>query len=330
MRKIVLCAVTLMGALFATSGAMGAEQGFQVKGTQLIDSMNEVLVMRGVNIPHVWFPEHTKQSIESASRMGCNTVRIVLANGGQWERVTPEELKQLLNWCERYGLIAVLEVHDATGYGDKTEAADPRTAIEFWLDPGIQKVLNHAEHAVIINIANEPFGNSASEQWLEFHLEAIKRLRDAGYKHTLMVDAAHWGQDWKKMTLDNGAAILESDPMKNVMFSVHMYEYYGTADVVQDYLHSSQERGLCMIVGEFGMEHFGKPVAAGAIMETCQQLGLGYLGWSWSGNGGGNPQLDLVIDFDPAQLSPWGEFLFNHPTAGIKVTSRKTDVFGWD
>ncbi len=246
------------------------------------------------------------------------------------DRTSPAELKQLLNWCERYGLIAVVEVHDITGYGDKPLAAEPETAVQYWLDPQIQKVLNGLEDRVILNIANEPFGNKGSEHWFDFHIDAIRRLREAGYCHTIMVDAAHWGQDWKKLTLHKASQVLEADPLKNAMFAVHMYEHYKKESVVKSYLETAQENGLCMIVGEFGMDHHGKPVAAESIIKTCNDLDMGYLGWSWSGNGKGTESLDLVIDFDAEKLSPWGELLFNHPEYGIKATSKKSDIFGWD
>ncbi|MBB4659686.1 hypothetical protein GGQ59_002223, partial [Parvularcula dongshanensis] len=49
-------------------------------------------------------------------------------------------------------------------------------------------------------------------------------------------------------------------------------------------------------------------------------------GWSYSGNGGGVEDLDLVLDFDPARLSPWGERLVNGP-GGLRDTSRTASVF---
>ena len=301
--------------------------GFSVDGVRLLDSNGDAFVMRGVNVSHLWFPEKTKETLKTASNWGCNTVRLVLGNGEQWDRTSPQELKQLLNWCERYGLVAVVELHDITGFGDKPMAGEPETAVLYWLDPEIQKVLKGREHSVILNIANEPFGNKASDQWLGFHVDAIQRLREAGYTHTIMVDAANWGQDWKEMTLDQGNEVLAADVMKNTMFAVHMYEYFGTAEIVENYLKKAQNLGLCMIVGEFGMEHNKKPVAAEAILQVCYELQMGYLGWSWSGNGPGTEPLDLVIDFDPAKPSEWGKLLFDHPQYGIKATSKKADVF---
>lgn len=321
--------LTLALASVATAVSLDLPQGFKVDGTVLRDINDQPLVMRGVNVSHTWFPEHTYETLERASAMGCNTVRIVISNGEQWNRTSPDELNQVLNWCERFSLVAVVEIHDATGYGDKPGAANPLTAVEYWLDEEIFEVLRGTDHRVILNIANEPFGNQGSSEWFEFHLNAIQQLRDAGYKHTLMIDGAHWGQDSKGLMLEKGPELLESDPERNVMFSVHMYEWYPTEQEVHTYLQRALDQNLCIIVGEFGMEHNGKPVAAEAILLACEQWDLGYLGWSWSGNNEAVAQLDLVIDFDATQLSPWGELLFDHPEAGIRASSRKADIFFW-
>uniref|UniRef100_UPI0031D9D8DD cellulose binding domain-containing protein n=1 Tax=Saccharothrix mutabilis TaxID=33921 RepID=UPI0031D9D8DD len=54
---------------------------------------------------------------------------------------------------------------------------------------------------------------------------------------------------------------------------------------------------------------------------------MGYLGWSWSGNGGGVEYLDLVNGFNGSSLTPWGQRFFNG-TDGVKATAREASVYG--
>jgi mannan endo-1,4-beta-mannosidase len=61
------------------------------------------------------------------------------------------------------------------------------------------------------------------------------------------------------------------------------------------------------------------------MMAAAQQLRLGYLAWSWSGNT--DPILDLTLDFDPARLSSWGKRIFNGVN-GIAQTAKEATVFG--
>lgn len=105
-----------------------------------------------------------------------------------------------------------------------------------------------------------------------------------------------------------------------------MYEVYNNASIVQSYLSSFQNRGLAIIVGEFGAEHNGSNVAEEAILQYAQDQGIGYLGWSWSGNGSCCVQLDIVNNWNAASLSTWGNYLINS-TNGIKATSKLATNF---
>lgn len=64
-------------------------------------------------------------------------------------------------------------------------------------------------------------------------------------------------------------------------------------------------------------------------MATAQSLGVGYIGWSWSGNGSGVEYLDMVNGFDPNSLTSWGNRIFNGNN-GIAATSRTATVYGGD
>ncbi|MBC8069295.1 MAG: hypothetical protein IAG13_13245 [Deltaproteobacteria bacterium] len=55
-------------------------------------------------------------------------------------------------------------------------------------------------------------------------------------------------------------------------------------------------------------------------------MGLGYLGWSWSGNSAELASLDVVLDFDFDQLSAWGELLVNGES-GLLATSQTCTCF---
>jgi mannan endo-1,4-beta-mannosidase len=141
-----------------------------------------------------------------------------------------------------------------------------------------------------------------------------------------MVDAPNWGQDWAFTMRDNAASVFAADPDANTIFSVHMYGVFDTAAEVRDYLNRFATAKLPIVVGEFGHDHSDGNPDEDAILATAQQLGLGYLGWSWSGNGGGVEYLDMVTNFDPNQLNSWGQRIFNGAN-GIAATSEEADIY---
>ena len=62
-------------------------------------------------------------------------------------------------------------------------------------------------------------------------------------------------------------------------------------------------------------------------MQYCTEAGVGYLAWSWKGNGGGVEYLDMTSDWDGENLSAeWGEKVVNGEY-GIRNTSVPCTVF---
>ncbi len=62
-------------------------------------------------------------------------------------------------------MIAVLEVHDSTGWSDSRPAVNISNAVQYWTSSDIRAAINGQENFVIINIANEPFGNNTTANY---------------------------------------------------------------------------------------------------------------------------------------------------------------------
>ncbi|CAM5699368.1 hypothetical protein SALBM217S_00574 [Streptomyces griseoloalbus] len=112
---------------------------------------------------------------------------------------------------------------------------------------------------------------------------------------------------------DNAASVFAADPDANTVFSIHMYGVFDTAAEVSDYLGRFVAAELPIVVGESGHDHSDGNPDEDAVLSVTRQLGIGYLGWSWSGNGGGVEYLDMVEDFDPDRMTGWGQRLFDGP-----------------
>jgi mannan endo-1,4-beta-mannosidase len=218
-----------------------------------------------------------------------------------------------------------LQKQPTTGYGEDGAATTLARATDYWIT--LKDTLAGQEAYVILNIGNEPFGNSNPGQWTQATKDAVVRLRAAGFAHTIMVDAPNWGQDWAFTMRDHAAEVFAADPNSNLIFSIHMYGVFDTAAEIESYLKAFTTAKLPILVGEFGYNHSDGNPDEDAIMSWAQTLGVGYLGWSWSGNGGGVEYLDMVSGFNPASLTTWGQRLINGAN-GLKATSREASVFG--
>ncbi|MFI7413019.1 cellulase family glycosylhydrolase [Streptomyces sp. NPDC049627] len=324
--RLAVVVAALLGLLvpllsFATP-AQAAATGLHIQNGRLLEANGSDFVMRGVNHAHTWYPGET-QSLADVKRLGANTVRVVLSDGHRWTRNSAEDVAGIIAECKANRLICVLEVHDTTGYGEESAAGTLDHAADYWI--GLKDVLTGQENYVIINIGNEPWGNTDPAGWTEPTTAAVEKLRDAGFAHTIMVDAPNWGQDWQGVMRANAQAVHDADPTGNLIFSIHMYSVYDTAQEITDYLNAFVNARLPIVIGEFGgpPDQYGDP-DEDTMMAAAQQLRLGYLAWSWSGNT--DPVLDLAIDFDPTRLSSWGRRVFNGAN-GIAATSKEATVY---
>ena len=304
--------------------------GFHVEDGVLLDVNCNAFVVRGINYPYAWFAwrDDTAEQLQDIASVGANAVRLVLANGAQWERTDGEAVAEVIAAAQAAKLVAILEVHDATGWSEQASAAHPDTAVEYWTSADVAAAISGHEDTVIINVANEPLGNTTTDQWVPFHRAAVEDLRAAGLEHTLIVDAPNWGQDWTNTMREGTGAqqILDADPQANTLFSVHMYEVYGDDAAVRSYFEDFLGTGLALVVGEFASSHNGQTVAAQSVLSHAQTMNVGYLGWSWSGNSGDLSALDIVLDFNVASLSPWGALLVEG-TDGLMETSTPCTCF---
>lgn len=303
-----------------------ADTGFRVSDGRLVDAAGNDFVMRGVSHAHTWYPQETG-ALADIKSLGANTVRVVLSSGDYWDENDVDDVASVVADCKANRLVCMLEVHDTTGYGEDEQAVDLDTAVDYWLR--VQDAVEGEEDHVLVNIGNEPYGNdqATNQGWAADTSAAIVRLRDAGFGHTLVVDAPNWGQDWEGIMRDNAADVFASDPDGNTMFSIHMYGVYEQESVIVDYLETFVDAGLPLLVGEFGHLHSDGDPDEDAVMSHTERLGLGYIGWSWSGNSGEVDYLDMALNFDADNLSEWGERIFNGPD-GIAETSVEAPVYG--
>ncbi|MFI0166324.1 cellulase family glycosylhydrolase [Streptomyces sp. NPDC017095] len=321
---LLALAASVLAAAPAAQADAQATPGFHVADGRLLDANGGDFVLRGVNHAHAWYPDRTAQTLKDVKALGANSVRVVLATGDRWTKNDTADVAAVVAQCKQNRLVCVLEAHDTTGYGEQAGAVSLSRAVDYWTS--VKSAVQGQEKYVILNIGNEPYGNTGYASWTADTKNAIARMRAAGFTHTLMVDAPNWGQDWSFTMRDHAAEVFASDSAKNTVFSIHMYGVFNTADKVKDYLNRFTSQHLPIVVGEFGNMHSDGDPDEDAIMSTARQLGVGYLGWSWSGNGGGVEYLDMATGFDASRLTAWGQRIFSGAD-GIKQTAKEAGVF---
>lgn len=325
-RVLLLIAAVLATALAVLAGIQpaNAAAGFYISNGRILDANGNDFVMRGVNHPHKWYTSQTS-SWANIKATGANTIRVVLSTGALWQKSTTTEITQVINLCKDNKLVCVLEVHDTTGYGSSSGAVTLSQAADYWVS--VKSALQGQERYAIVNLGNEPYNSATDTAWVTQTKNAITKLRNAGISNALMADGPGWGQDPNLLMRNNASSIFNSDPQRNVIFSVHMYGVYGSSSTVSSYLNWFADNRLPLVVGEFGSQHSGVTVAVDTILATAQSRGIGWLAWSWSGNGGSDAVLDMTNNFNPNSLTTWGNRVVNG-TNGLRATGRQASIYG--
>ena len=298
-------------------------QGIHTQGSKLLDANGNEFIFRGINLAHAWYTDKTEFSMSEISALGANSARIVLACGSKWDKTPYSEVENIVKWCEKYGLICVLELHDFTGSNKASDITE--TALKYWAE--MKNLLNVYKKYIIINIANEWIGTFALSKeslWRDTYISAVKSMRDIGIENAIMIDASGYAQETGPIT-KNANKVLEADPDKNIIFSYHVYDSLGKNDnTLISGFDALKNTGVCWVVGEFGWRHGWTNVAYKTLMSYCQENNIGWIAWSWAGNSGGDEFLDLTSakTFSGSDLTDWGKDVF-YGDNGVQKTSKK-------
>ncbi len=309
--------------------------GFFVSGGEIYDPAGRKFIMRGMNHTH-WFGDQPTNllAVDEFPSTGANIVRAVF--GPDFGVDTPEEKREVVERYVANNMPVMVEDHRGTC---DTDPAVISEIVDEWTRPENVSWFNDYEDHVILNIANE-WGPSDGGAWGATYTNAIARIRDAGINNMIIVDAGGGcGQDVTSV-LDAGAAVLNSDPERNVAFSIHMYGFWRTSEAsdtgswgddgspwsIADSMANVRMAGLPVIVGEIAHDDADQVgYVTREALQTLQGLGIGWIAWSWNQNSDETYDLragSTGYTYDgPASLTPGGQMFLLDPEVGFQATS---------
>ncbi len=326
----VIISFLIIVAVSCTSKKKDGVEGaatYHVAGRHLYDPCGEKVILRGVNEMFIWSEDlDGKKTFPEIAKTGANVVRIVWLSDDEDSRGNARRLDLIIANCIANQMIPIVELHGATGKWDLLDAQ-----VNYWLKPEVVAVIKKHEKYLLLNIANECGDHSVTEgQFKEGYEKAITSIRNVGLKLPLIIDASGWGQEVNILQA-TGPYLMEKDPEKNLLFSVHMWwaEEDGSKDRIIKEIKESVEMNLPLIVGEFGPigPECKKYIDVVTVMSQCQKNEIGWLSWSWGLVNNSNCELmDMTNNQRPGNfdgLHSWGlEVAVTDPNS-IKNTSKR-------
>jgi mannan endo-1,4-beta-mannosidase len=264
--------------------------GLFVLNGKLYDSKGIEFKIRGVNLCHY---DSTGKSGPGIARSNANAVRVALWLSSVPTSTYVSTLQTYISDSE----VVIPTMFEVPGGSTKlsgdNSTADLDSAVNNWVS-NISSYAPIQQH-LIIDIANEwgPPGyqtTTGSATWASAYESAIAKLRAAGYTAPIMVDTGNSGEDFGDL-LNYATQVFNSDPQKNVIFSLHLYYNSASAlsgNVLPQLAALAASQGMVFVVGEFGP---GRDIGPAPTMVTPQQIiqaadsaGLGWLAWAWDDN----------------------------------------------
>lgn len=307
---------------------------FQTVGAVLRDAYDQPFLIRGVNNSDGWYDTCGQYAaygaLDNIAAAGANAVRVGWAfesidpvgplEGDPEKPVigtNPDLLAEILARVVELQMIPILALNDSTG---QTDTEWPRHMAELMTAPGYKEALLAYEPYLLVGIANEWNGTA----FLTAYNQAVDTFRAQGINHTLVVTANDWGQGCQAI-LDNAQQILDHDPLHNVLFDIHIYNYltYGTthggdATIVANCLDDIASQNIPLLAGEFGSEHGGMPVQWQTVVQRANANAQGLTPWLWYGDTE-YPILNMNDTWE-GPMSSWGTSVVGQVFTGTKAS----------
>ena len=323
--------------------------GFHTDGVKLLDANGKEFLMRGYNYSYAWQKNWWGAAFSTAKKYNCNALRIQLSDGQKdlGGYCDADQVSKLISSCKDNHFIGVFNVQDTGGGNDKNVLLH---AADYWV--GIKNAVIGQEKYCIVNIGNEwmgspgrdcngKWGDYQENLWSDTYIEAVRRIRSAGIKNTLMIDCNGYGQ-YADIIWKEGQRILDEDKKyfkdgkPNIIFSIHFYEkacYWdyekGVGSRVAHSIDKALSIGAPVCIGEYAYSRKSEEWKMDweTIQDYSKTMNIGYLGWSFTGNGDAESQGLDMFNSDGSQMYKNGECIIRHPNDGIQATSVICSVY---
>jgi aryl-phospho-beta-D-glucosidase BglC (GH1 family) len=210
----------------------------------------------------------TEKDIRYLKSIGCNSIRIPF----HYKLFTDEEymggndaargfkyMDRVIDWCRKYGLYVLLDMHCAPGgqTGDNIDDSwghpflfDDPVSQKTFMDVWVSIAKHYANNATVIgyDLLNEPiahfFDTAHFNPKLEpLYKEATKAIRAVDKNHLVFLGGAQW---------DSNFRIFGKPFDSKLVYTFHKYWTEPTTAVIQDYLDFRDKYNVPIYCGETG------------------------------------------------------------------------------
>ncbi|MHA7986079.1 glycoside hydrolase family 5 protein [Rathayibacter sp. CAU 1779] len=211
--------------------------------------------------------------------------RVVMTDAGEFIESGFAIIEECVRWCERHGLLVVLDLHGAPGGQTGTNIDDsPAGRPDLFMADGYADLTEHLwlelsrryrddDTVAAYDLLNEPLPGDYQHRFADALAAIYRRLtaaiRATGDQHLIMYEGSNWANNW---------AIFTAVWDENTALQFHKYWSPPDRASIADYLRARDELGLPIYMGESGENSV-------EWMQTAFQLfedeSIGWNLWPW-------------------------------------------------
>jgi len=296
---------------------------FHTEGGEIYRPDGRLFLARGVNLQYGDNPKAALPAIAVISKVRANIIRLELRRN-----TSEDDLRAALDAAVKAKTPVMVFYWESDITCGQDSALLHNDVQDLWLTRWAG-VLSERRYQpwLMLNIANE-WGTSKDgfADYIATYTDLIKAFRDKGFRAPIVIDAGDCGQSTESFLEGRGKALEAADPLHNLIVSVHAYNKpWNAPERIDAHIDELRAEGVPFILGEFGdrdLVEEGNAVDHLHLMETAQAQQVGWITWSWKGNGGATRVLDMSESYGEAHLTRRGREIVDGPY-GLKATSRR-------
>lgn len=213
----------------------------------------------------------TESDIKDIASSGYNSVRMPLnarrlyrkgENGIVFDEGSINRLDRLIQWCSRWNVYVILDMHGAPGGQTGANIDDSENDLpELFMNPEAEKDLitlwemlahRYKDEPIVAgyDLLNEPLPNWFSQhnhQLMPLYVKLIDAIRAIDSKHLIILEGLHWATDF---------SLFEGLPadfnLEGIVLEFHKYWSNPDKESLAPYLNVSESLNVPLFMGEGG------------------------------------------------------------------------------
>jgi aryl-phospho-beta-D-glucosidase BglC (GH1 family) len=273
-----------------------------------------------------------EEDLRKIAELGFNSIRVPinyrLLDGGASQAVYQEAgwklLDQLLDWCDKYHLYAVVDLHSAPGGQFHFFTADPGDSdISLWQSADNQRQAAALWRALAkryksrkclagYDLINEPYAPTG-QALVELYRQQVDAVRAEDKQHLIFIEGNKLATEFSMFAKPLDA---------NMAYSFHIYTWFGDnrSERLTTYVKLAQQQKVPLWAGEFGENNYHMIGTTVTMFEAHPEI-CGWAFWPWKKAATGSPGLVTVkAPGDWQKVMAW----IDHPFFNSKPSADET------